>query len=292
MVLAVPREDATVVLAIDVSGSMRAVRRVADPPRCGPSQRPVVHRSAPAEDPRRTGGLRLAASDARPADHRPRAAQEGARQPPTQGRDGDGRRADAGPRHRRGDPEGRHLCRRLCGARDAAALVCGSLGEPRRVTVRFGRSGQPDGQPIVASILLSDGANSVGQADPIEAADRAATLGVPIYTIALGTPDGQIDVRNDVGQLVTVDVPPDTETLKQIADTTGAKSFDAPTAGDLKSVYDNLQSRIGYTQETQEVTVALVAAGLILVDGRRRSVRGLVRPPPVAVVKWKSTMRW
>ncbi len=124
---------------------------------------------------------------------------------------------------------------------------------------------KPSGQPLVAAILLSDGANSVGQAKPMEAADRAATLGVPIYTIALGTPNGRIDVRNDIGQLVTVDVPPDTETLKQIADTTGAKAFDAPTAEHLKSVYDNLQSRIGYTNEVQEVTVALVAAGLILV---------------------------
>ena len=48
----------------------------------------------------------------------------------------------------------------------------------------------PSGQPLVAAILLSDGANSVGQAEPLDAAERAATLDVPIYTIALGTPDG------------------------------------------------------------------------------------------------------
>ncbi len=39
----------------------------------------------------------------------------------------------------------------------------------------------------------------------------------------------------------------------------------APTAEDLKAVYDNLQSRIGYTEQRQEVTFALVAAGLLLV---------------------------
>ena len=60
-------------------------------------------------------------------------------------------------------------------------------------------------------------------------------------------------------------VPPDTATLQQIADTTGGKAFDAPTAEDLASVYDNLKSSIGYTQETQEVTFALVGAGLLLV---------------------------
>ena len=46
---------------------------------------------------------------------------------------------------------------------------------------------------------------------------------------------------------------------------TGATAFDAPTAEDLKSVYANLQSRVGYTEERQEVTFALVAAGLLLV---------------------------
>jgi Ca-activated chloride channel family protein len=124
---------------------------------------------------------------------------------------------------------------------------------------------QPSGQPLVAAILLSDGANSVGRTQPITAAQRAATLDVPIYTIALGTPEGRVQVRDDLGQLVTLDVPPDTATLGQIAEITGATAFDAPSASDLASVYEGLQSRIGYTEETQEVTVALVAAGLLLV---------------------------
>ena len=70
---------------------------------------------------------------------------------------------------------------------------------------------------------------------PLDAAERAATLGVPIYTIALGTPDGQVDVQDNFGQTVTLDVPPDTETLKQIADHDGAKAFDAPTAEELQA---------------------------------------------------------
>jgi Ca-activated chloride channel family protein len=124
---------------------------------------------------------------------------------------------------------------------------------------------QPSNRPLVAAILLSDGANSVGQTEPLTAASRAKTLGVPIYTIALGTPNGTVDVRDDQGQMHTLDVPPDTATLKQIASTTGGQSFTAPTAEDLKAVYTNLQSRIGYTEERQEVTFALVAAGLLLV---------------------------
>jgi Ca-activated chloride channel family protein len=124
---------------------------------------------------------------------------------------------------------------------------------------------QPSGQPLVAAILLSDGANSVGQAQPLEAAQRAKTLGVPIYTIALGTPNGQVTVQDQFGQDVTLDVPPDTQTLAQIASITGAKDFNAPTAADLASVYESLESRIGYTEERQEVTFALVGAGLLLV---------------------------
>ena len=90
-------------------------------------------------------------------------------------------------------------------------------------------------------------------------------MNVPVYTIALGTPNGQIQVRDDNGQLVTLDVPPDTKTLAQIAEVTGATAFDAATATDLSAVYDNLQSRIGYTQETQEVTFAFAAVALVLV---------------------------
>ena len=125
---------------------------------------------------------------------------------------------------------------------------------------------QPADQPLVAAILLSDGANSVGAAEPLDAAQRAATLGVPVYTIALGTASGQVDVQDPrTGQTQTLDVPPDTETLAQIAEITGAQAFDAPTAQDLASIYDRLQSRIGYTNEEQEVTSWFAAAALLLV---------------------------
>jgi Ca-activated chloride channel homolog len=119
--------------------------------------------------------------------------------------------------------------------------------------------------PLVAGILLSDGANSTGSTDPLDAANRASTLGVPIYTIALGTPTGQVQVQNDQRELVTVDVPPDRATLANIAEVTGGTAFDAPTSADLQAVYDHLQSRIGYVPETQEVTSAMAAAALVCV---------------------------
>ena len=120
-------------------------------------------------------------------------------------------------------------------------------------------------KPIVATVLLSDGANSTGAIEPLPAAEEAAALNVPIYTIALGTADGVVTVPDELGQLHTVNVPPDTETLAQIAETTGGRSFQAPTAADLDAIYQSLGSKIGYTQQEQEVTQWFAAAGLLLV---------------------------
>src|SRR5262249_49627959 len=75
-----------------------------------------------------------------------------------------------------------------------------------------------------------EAATPTGTTEPLDAAQRAAKLNVPIYTIALGTPNGTVTVPDQFGQMHTLEVPPDTETLQQIAKTTGGKSFDAPTA--------------------------------------------------------------
>jgi Ca-activated chloride channel family protein len=130
-----------------------------------------------------------------------------------------------------------------------------------------GASGAPGSteRPVIATVLLSDGANSTGELDPLPAAELAAELGVPIYTIALGTADGVVTVPDDQGMLHTVNVPPDTETLAAIAETTGGRAFEAPSARELAQIYDSLGSRIGYTTEEREVTQWFAAAGLLLV---------------------------
>jgi Ca-activated chloride channel family protein len=130
-----------------------------------------------------------------------------------------------------------------------------------------GASGAPGTKeaPVIATVLLSDGKNSTGQMEPLPAAEIAAALNVPIYTIALGTADGVVTVPDDQGQLHTLNVPPDTETLAAIAETTGGRAFQAPTANDLAAIYQSLGSRIGYTTEEREVTQWFAAAGLLLV---------------------------
>jgi Ca-activated chloride channel family protein len=267
MVVATPREDATVILTMDVSGSMRATD-------VSPTRLDAARASA------------LAFLDQLPAQVRVGivafASEPVTLVSPTTDR-GQLKAAIDGLTARDGTAMGDALMQVLDIAEKiqqtaatetpdataspaptatptpAASAVPGASATPKAPT------DLPSGEPVVAAILLSDGANSVGQADPLDAAARAAKLGVPIYTIALGTPTGTVEVQDDNGQTVTLPVPPDTETLKQIASTTGGVAFNAPTAKDLSTVYENLKSRIGYTEETQEVTVALVAAGLILV---------------------------
>jgi Ca-activated chloride channel family protein len=113
--------------------------------------------------------------------------------------------------------------------------------------------------PPAAILLLSDGANTAGRTAPLQAAQEAQQLGIPVYTIALGTPTGYVDIQ---GQRITV--PPDPDTLRQIAETTGGQSFEAPTARDLQAVYQDIGSKIGFVREPQDVSAAFAGAGAIL----------------------------
>lgn len=119
-------------------------------------------------------------------------------------------------------------------------------------------------KPVIV-ILLSDGANTTGATKPLDAAQQAADQNVPIFTIALGTSAGIASVTDNLGRTRQVRVPPDPATLQQIADLTQAKFFEAPSAGDLQSIYDELGSKIGYDQQDREITFIFAAAAAIFV---------------------------
>lgn len=127
------------------------------------------------------------------------------------------------------------------------------------------REGEKGDRAPAAIVLLSDGENTSGTAEPGDIAEEAKALGVPVYTIALGTPEGTITLQQP-GDLVprTIPVPPDTETLRAIADTTGGRTFDAESADDLESIYDDLGSRVGTEQEEREVTAAFAGGAILL----------------------------
>jgi Ca-activated chloride channel homolog len=107
-------------------------------------------------------------------------------------------------------------------------------------------------------VLLSDGKSERGS-EPVEVADKAKKLKVPIYTIALGTQSGTL---NRGGK--NVPVPPDNVTLRDVAETTGGRFFAAPSAARLESIYENLGTRFSTRNEKQEVTAAFAGAALVL----------------------------
>ena len=121
----------------------------------------------------------------------------------------------------------------------------------------------PAAAPL-AIVLLSDGANTSGRTGPIEAARQAQQLGVPVYTVALGTEQGVVTVPSGGGQLRSLRVPPDQDTLEQIAELTGGRFFEAPSASDLRAIYQDLGSRLGWDYEHQEVTAVFAGAALAL----------------------------
>jgi Ca-activated chloride channel family protein len=264
MVVAVPREDATVVLAIDISGSMKATDVA--PTRLDAAREAAQSFIDQLPENIRVGIVAFASRSVTLVAPTSDRGELDTALDRLQALDGTAmgdalmQVLDLAETIQAGDAAGSAGTSGATPSPDPSAAPA-----PDPSAVPDSSVDQPTGEPLVAAILLSDGANSVGTAEPLDAAQRAASLGVPIYTIALGTPAGQVQVRDDTGQLVTLDVPPDTETLAQIAEITSATAFDAPTANDLSAVYDNLQSRIGYTQEEQEVTSWFAAGALVLV---------------------------
>jgi Ca-activated chloride channel family protein len=123
-------------------------------------------------------------------------------------------------------------------------------------------NGQRSDKKLFAVLLLSDGANTAG-VNPLDVLDEAKEAGVPVYTIALGTPAGTVEIPNEFGELQTVSVPPDPETLRRIATETGGRFFEAPTEADLKAVYEEIGSQVSYEDEERELTAAFAGAGAV-----------------------------
>ena len=122
------------------------------------------------------------------------------------------------------------------------------------------------GRPAPAAIvLLSDGASTHGR-DPLALANEAARLKVPIYTVALGTDAGTIDVETPNG-VETRAVPPDRETLRRLAETSGGRYFEADDRPELNEVYERLGSQVAKRDEPREITAAFAGAGVLLLLG-------------------------
>lgn len=119
----------------------------------------------------------------------------------------------------------------------------------------------PGSYGSAAIILLTDGQRTTG-IDSLEAAKMAADRGVRVYTVGVGTVDGETIGFEGWSMRVRLDE----ETLKAIALRTGAEYYYAGTAADLQKVYETLSSRLTVEKKETEVSalLALVAAALLL----------------------------
>jgi Ca-activated chloride channel family protein len=124
-------------------------------------------------------------------------------------------------------------------------------------------------KPPRSVVLISDGAQDGGRIKPDEAAAQAKKLGIPIYTVLVGTAEGVVEEQLTGGFRRIIRVPPNPETLQQVARGSGGEFFAAPDAERLKHVYEELGSRLGTRKEDREITdlFAALAAGLLLVGG-------------------------
>jgi Ca-activated chloride channel family protein len=118
--------------------------------------------------------------------------------------------------------------------------------------------GESEEAPPARIVLLSDGYNTVGR-DDTQAIDAALAAGVPVSTIAFGTGYGTLDLDGE-----TVPVPVDRATLEEIADQTGGSYSEAASAAELEQVYADLGSQIGYTTEPQDISPWFVRGGVAL----------------------------
>ena len=143
---------------------------------------------------------------------------------------------------------------------DAVALSL-RVGQPR------GETTEPP--PPRAIVLLSDGARDGGRIEPAAAARQAREQGVPVYAVLLGTPEGTVEETLTGGYRRIIRVPPSPETLQQISEATGGELFTARDSEGLSRVYEDLGSRLGSRDERREITdvFAGVAGIFLLVAG-------------------------
>jgi Ca-activated chloride channel family protein len=146
-----------------------------------------------------------------------------------------------------------------------------AIGDAVAVSAELGREQRAEdgSRPPRAVLLISDGAPDGGTNEPKAAAEKAKKLEVPIYTVVVGTPDGVVEEELVGGLKQRIRVPPDPAVLEQIAEISGGEFFTATDDDGLKKVYEELGSRLGHRDKRREVTDVFAggSAALLLTGG-------------------------
>jgi Ca-activated chloride channel family protein len=224
----VRREEATVVLAVDVSRSMAATD--VEPTRLDAAR--TAAEAFLAEVPKR---FRVAVVSF--------ATRAVVALPPTQDRSL-AKAALASLRPGQGTALG-----------DAVNLAVGLSQKERR----------SDGTlPPAAVLVISDGAQMGGRASPQAAARRARALKVPVYAILVGTQNGTVVQPLTGGFHQIIRVPPRADTLRLVARTSRGKLFTATDDTRLREVYERLGSHLGHRKKSREITDLLAGGSAVL----------------------------
>jgi len=140
---------------------------------------------------------------------------------------------------------------------------------------------RPDGEKVL--ILLTDGANTAGAIEPIQAAELAATTELKIHTIGIGA--DQRVVRNFFGQrVVNPAADLDEKTLSSIAELTGGRYFRATDPKELARIYDLIdrlepvEDTVHHLRPTKELFYYPLTAALILSVLLALQHLGIMRP--------------
>jgi Ca-activated chloride channel homolog len=146
-----------------------------------------------------------------------------------------------------------------------------AIGDAVSLSLRIGRRQELDaGVPAPRTVLLiSDGKQDGGTVEPPAAAAEAREQGVPVHTVLVGTRNGVLEETLPGGFRRLIQVPAEPQTLERMAAETGGTFFTAFDEAGLQAVYEELGSRLGEREEQREVTdvVAAGAAALLLVGG-------------------------
>jgi len=145
-----------------------------------------------------------------------------------------------------------------------------AIAEATLVAKKAVGQGKPGTHPPASILIVSDGGSNAGKTTPTDAAAAALKAGIPISTIAVGTPAGQVSQKVPLGNgskktfPVVRQVPVDPSALQAVAKAGGGTFAAAGTSAQLANVYKNLGKRMIYTKKLREVTEIVAGVGLLV----------------------------
>ncbi len=119
--------------------------------------------------------------------------------------------------------------------------------------------------PPTSMLLISDGARDGGRTAPAAAAKAAKAAHLPVSTVLVGTPGGIVTVQLQGGYQEQIRVPANVGALRTIARDSGGRFYRARSAAALKKVYEQLATRVGHTTKDRQISDMFAAGGLVLV---------------------------